>query len=283
MALICPWCGGELLGKPGQYAKCRHCSSDIFWGDEKPFKSNLEARHAEAQKTARRRTPIPKGVQSRRPTEPSQDVIDARFRHHLLQQKNTLDKVDGKLDFRDRTLLLIVCILNRNKPKQVVVDKFLSTRRTFIKTARSIQRIPRILSLTAVFLIAAFFVFIAGFLTPRVIEPHVTPVVNKITQLTTEVAQELAKFEGIYFEGRKAGMLDLVLTSIDKEVAHELANSKTTTLRLFGSTSIDKEVAEELAKYDGRLHLKSLTSIDKDVLKILKSNPEIMLPQKYRD
>ena len=265
MALICPWCGGELLGKPGQYAKCRHCSSDIFWGDGKPFKSNLEARHAEAQKTAHRRTPVPKGVQSRRPTEPSQDVIDARFRHQLLQQKNTLDEGGQRLNILDRLLLLIVRILNRNKPKQVVVDKFLSTRRTFIKTAHSIQRIPRILSLTAVFLIAAFFVFIAGFLTPRVIEPHVTPVVNKITQLTTEVAQQLAILE--------VPELDLSeVTSISDGAAKELAQWKGDSIKLVGLKSLDTQSAQELAKWKGStLDLSGLKEITQTAASAFKS------------
>ena len=265
MALICPWCGGELLGKPGQYAKCRHCSSDIFWGDGKPFKSNLEARHAEAQKTARRRTPVPKGVQSRRPTEPSQDVIDARFRHQLLQQKNTLDEGGQRLNILDRLLLLIVRILNRNKPQQVVVDKFLSTRRTFIKTAHSIQRIPRILSLTAVFLIAAFFVFIAGFLTPRVIEPHVTPVVNKITELTTEVAQQLAILE--------VPELDLSeVTSISDGAAKELAQWKGDSIKLVGLKSLDTQSAQELAKWKGStLDLSGLKEITQAAASAFKS------------
>ena len=69
------------------------------------------------------------------------------------------------------------------------------------------------------------------------------------------------------------------LTSIDKNVAQELAKCKAYILSLGGLTSIDKDVAEELAKFEGeKLELLRLTSIDKDVLKILKSNPNITLP-----
>ena len=51
---------------------------------------------------------------------------------------------------------------------------------------------------------------------------------------------------------------------------------------LSGLTSIDKDVAQELAKSKGRdLRLDGLTSIDKDVLLILKSNRKILLPKKY--
>ena len=73
------------------------------------------------------------------------------------------------------------------------------------------------------------------------------------------------------------------LTSIDKDVAQELAKFEGTQLFLDGLTSIDKDVAEELAKFKGYLHLLGLTSIDKDVLKILKSTQNIQLPIKYRD
>ena len=41
--MLCPWCGGELSGKPGQYVKCRHCGSDIHWGDGKPYKTKFQA------------------------------------------------------------------------------------------------------------------------------------------------------------------------------------------------------------------------------------------------
>ena len=55
-------------------------------------------------------------------------------------------------------------------------------------------------------------------------------------------------------------------------------------LDLYGLTSINKDVAQELAKFEGeRLQLTGLTSIDQDVLKILKSNPKVELPEKYRD
>ena len=46
MKLLCPWCLGELPGKPGQVAKCRHCASDIHWGGKTPFKTAEEARAA---------------------------------------------------------------------------------------------------------------------------------------------------------------------------------------------------------------------------------------------
>ena len=96
-----------------------------------------------------------------------------------------------------------------------------------------------------------------------------------LTSIDKDVAQELAKFGG--------GYLCLGnLTSIDKDLAQELAKFEG-TLGL-GLTSIDKDVAQELTKFGGEfLSLGSLTSIDKDVLKILKSNTKIELPDEYSD
>ena len=98
----------------------------------------------------------------------------------------------------------------------------------------------------------------------------------EIKSLTAEQAAELVAV--------KKGSLFLPgLTSIDKDVAQELAKIKG-ELYLGGLASIDKDVAHELAKVKRNLFLYDLTSIDKDVLKILKSNPKIqLLPVKNRD
>ena len=80
-----------------------------------------------------------------------------------------------------------------------------------------------------------------------------------LTSIDKEVAAELAKF------GWKDFTLDW-LTSIDKEVAAELAKFKWNELYLGWLTSIDKEVAAELAKFGWKdFTLDWLTSIDKEV------------------
>ena len=119
-----------------------------------------------------------------------------------------------------------------------------------------------------------------------------------LTFIDKDVAKELAKFMGkLYLNG---------LTSIDKHAANELAGFKG-HLELGGLTSIDRDVAQALAKAKGDLYLKGLISIDNDVasdlaeyegallylhgrtlidelgLIYLKSNPNIHLPEKYRD
>ena len=68
------------------------------------------------------------------------------------------------------------------------------------------------------------------------------------------------------------------LTSIDKDVARELAKTKG-GLTFGGLTSIDKGVAQELAKKSkGLLSLYRLRSVEEDVLKLLESSGNIMLP-----
>ena len=91
-------------------------------------------------------------------------------------------------------------------------------------------------------------------------------VIRGLTSIDKDVARELAKFKGkrLFLDG---------LTSIDKDVARELSKYKGSLYlggrprgRGRGLTSINKDVAQELAKYEGEhLSLNGLTSIDKDV------------------
>ena len=98
-------------------------------------------------------------------------------------------------------------------------------------------------------------------------------VISNEQALTAEQAAELVTdFEG---DLRLRG-----LTSIDKDVAQELATAKG-SLYLKGLTSIDENVARELAEYEGALlYLHGRTSIDELGLIYLKSNPNIHLPVK---
>ena len=98
---------------------------------------------------------------------------------------------------------------------------------------------------------------------------------NGLTSIDKRVAKELAKFKGHLELGG--------LTSIDIGVAQEFAKAQG-NLYLKGLTSIDKDLARELAKYEGALlYLHGRTSIDELGLTYLKSNPNIHLPEKYRD
>ena len=92
----------------------------------------------------------------------------------------------------------------------------------------------------------------------------------QIKSLTAEQAAELMAWR----HKRVHLRLDC-LTSIDKDVAQELAKFEG-GLWLDCLDSIDKDVAEGFAKFKGeQLSLRGYTSIDKDVLEILQSNPNI--------
>jgi len=67
------------------------------------------------------------------------------------------------------------------------------------------------------------------------------------------------------------------LTKINWDVAKELGEGKLRDLGLEGLTSINKDIAQDLAKFKGRALFLNLypPSIDKAVIKILKSNPRI--------
>ena len=96
-----------------------------------------------------------------------------------------------------------------------------------------------------------------------------------LTSIDKGVAYELAKYDGSIILG---------LSSIDNDVAEGLAKKEGGQLHLWDLVSIDKDVAQALAKFQGyNLTFLGLTSVDKDVLEILKSNPSIRLPKKYRD
>ena len=74
------------------------------------------------------------------------------------------------------------------------------------------------------------------------------------------------------------------IKTLTAEQAAELVAKFDGHLSLDDLTSIDKGVAQELAKFQGyNLTFLGLTSVDKDVLEILKSNPSIRVPKKYRD
>ena len=103
---------------------------------------------------------------------------------------------------------------------------------------------------------------------------------NEIKSLTAKQAADLAM---VVTHVRKSYQLNLGgLTSIDKDVAQELAKFKK-NLSLKGLTSIDKDVAQELAKFEGSLSLCNLTLVDEVSLAYLKSNPKIELHEKYSD
>ena len=83
-----------------------------------------------------------------------------------------------------------------------------------------------------------------------------------LKSIDKDVAHELAEFEGNLLSLRG-------LPSLDTETAHELSRFKGAELNLDGLTSIDKGVARELVKIKGSLDLNGLISIDKETALVL--------------
>ena len=100
---------------------------------------------------------------------------------------------------------------------------------------------------------------------------------NGLRSIDTDVAQELAKSNArdLYLDGLK---------SIDKDAVRELASFQG-GLKLRGLNSMDKDVARALARYSGtKMSFGTYLEVsDEDILEVLRSNPRIELPQKYRD
>ncbi|MDB4468215.1 hypothetical protein N9039_02905 [Verrucomicrobiales bacterium] len=80
---------------------------------------------------------------------------------------------------------------------------------------------------------------------------------NGLTSINKEVAEELARFNGYRLQLNG-------LTNINNEVAEALANFQGKVLSLNGLASIDKETVKELAKFNGDWLILGLTSLDRE-------------------
>ena len=80
---------------------------------------------------------------------------------------------------------------------------------------------------------------------------------NGLTSINKEVAEELARFNGYRLQLNG-------LTNINNEVAEALANFQGKVLSLNGLASIDKETVKELAKFKGDWLILGLTSLDRE-------------------
>ena len=88
---------------------------------------------------------------------------------------------------------------------------------------------------------------------------------NHLTSIEPDAARELAKLKS-----ESGDLLLDGLTSINKEVAEELARFNAYRLQLNGLTNINSEVAGALANFQGKvLSLNGLASMDKEAVKEL--------------
>ena len=84
----------------------------------------------------------------------------------------------------------------------------------------------------------------------------------------------MAKFNGALY-------LDS-LTSLDEDTAKKLAHFKG-AVHPSCFRSFDKDTTQAVTQFKGAVYLYGLNSVDEGALEILKSNPDIKLPEKYRD
>jgi hypothetical protein len=292
---LCPWCLGELPGKPGQVAKCRHCGSDIHWGDGQPYKTKFQA--AQPNPVVRdvpvklKPTPrVPREIENESGPESSfvmEDVSEIIGELHAYEKADTQIKQIVASRYGDdiswgewwRGCPLWQKIFFIGIP--IVVVSFISLV-VSVEVMKAYELGP-FAEQPALSRLTAETTSLASIdkdvqPTPKLdVEFFENP--DRITSLTTEQAAGLvAKDAGeLYLDsltsidkevaqelGKVKGSLTLGLTSIDKDVAQELANFEGEELFLGGLTSIDKEVAQELGNIKSSLTL-GLTSINKDV------------------
>ena len=97
---------------------------------------------------------------------------------------------------------------------------------------------------------------------------------KSLTSIDKDTAQELAKFNGaLYLDG---------LTSLNEDTAKKLAHFKG-AVHPSCFRSFDKDTTQAVTQFKGAVYLYGLNSVDEGALEILKSNPDIKLPEKYRD
>jgi len=245
MSFKCPWCQGELPGRPGQAIKCRHCLEEIYWGDSRPFRTQFEARSATNELAATQFPVSSHDSMSQQSEQRKQEAIDEKI-NKLLEEQKAFAEDRGRLPFYDRFLLLLVKCFCRNLSSEATIDRFLQVRRKiYFVFWQRLKRIPGLLLWFFFAIAAAFVVFFAGVFTPKVVQPHVVTAVNKITVLTEALAKDLVT----QFKGDELDLSGLV--SIDEAVAAELANWGGKCLKLNGLESIGASAAAELAEWQG--------------------------------
>jgi hypothetical protein len=290
MKLLCPWCLGELPGKPGQVAKCRHCTSDIFWGGDEPSKTEEEALSASqatpdfeaATEAVIEPPPVPEKTQEDDFFDNSWLTSDSPGTTRKLSPEvaKVLARYDGYRSFVGDGI------------KSLTVDDANAILGTlagegWLRLNGLTKITPEVAEALAK---CEHWLGLAGLttITPEEAEAlakhegHL--VLGGLTSITPAVAEALAKCRGnlhlhkllelnsVALPRKLAsieGRLGLYgLTTITPEEAEALAKHKG-ELSLWRLTTLTPEVAEALAKYKGHLDLDGLTSITPAVAQAL--------------
>ena len=257
--MLCPWCGGDLSGKPGQYVKCRHCGSDIHWGDDgKPYKTRFQAaqpnpvvRDVPVKLKPTPRVPVEIGNESGPESSFVMDDVS-----EIIGELHTYEKVD-------------------TQRKEILA----SHHGDDITWKEWWTACPLWQKFSLIFLPTCLFVlFPVSMVSIEVMKAYETVPYAPQPARWLEDKNRLPPSSRISTGTRKLPSIDPFgfpkitdeITSLTAEQAAELIMVVTNErgdsfLSLSGLTSIDKDVARELAKFEGDLSLHGLTSIDKDV------------------
>jgi hypothetical protein len=224
MRCVCPFCGGTLPGKPGQFVKCRHCAETIHWVNNKPYRSQ-----ADAQEDARRLL-VERREQARREQErkaKEATLAKERLEKEREQQRQRAEQIKAWREWRRRwtdAAVVSMATLIRNKTVRIVLFSVATLMVAWNSAALLF------LGMSDEWVRRSFIYGTGG--------PHFTILgMYRRTSLSPEAAEALAKHEGY---------LDLSgLTSLSPETAEALAKHKG-NLDLLGLTSLSDGAAEAL-------------------------------------
>jgi hypothetical protein len=264
MRCVCPFCGGTLPGKPGQYVKCCHCAETIHWANNRPYRTHIDAQEdaqrlrLERQERLRRER-VQKEKEAALATERQEREQEQRRRRSewIRRQKEWWRNAVG----RARTMVQAAAW---GVPRRAATALMAGCR---TKVVRYFVISVVTLLLTWNFIVIIGFGILndsqkAGLLYPRTWTAldFFYPPVYWLKTVTPTHARILSNHNGhLYFA---------LLTNISPEAAEMLAKHEG-SLYFPELTSISPEVAEALARHEGELYLGGLKTISSEVAEAL--------------
>ena len=268
MRCVCPFCGGTLPGRPGQYVKCMHCAEAICLAYGKPFRTQGDAlEHARACRVA----------------EQDRAQREAEERHlEQIRESQRLDEIASQR--RQRILERSRRRVERRHHWARQWAKWDAWLRSHVDRARSLIRLLRpffwpawFYCLTILFLV--LFATRSQPLSPLTSsQPQPLPPTtgllerNDLKTLTVSQANELSRHNGpLHLNG---------LLTLSPEAAYRLASHQG-FLYLGGVRWLDAEAARALASHKGWVELNGLKYLSPEASSALRRNPSIHLPAQF--
>jgi hypothetical protein len=225
---------GELPGKPGQVAKCRHCGSDIHWGDGKPYKTIKDATAAK-----KKVVPVFEEFKTSKPELGRDEDTPKRatLERGTFEDLPWSDSKTPGVQPRKFHEYINDWIIARRRKSQLLREKEPSGLKDWWYALYLWQK--------ACFYILALllFSFPVVVATVEVMKAYSIGPFD-LSRITAATARSWVKNNNYELNANR-------LTSIDKDVAQELVKFEGEALYLNGLKSIDKDVAQELVKFKG--------------------------------